>query len=119
MGNEVAKRRQEGGYTQVRFAEQIGCSKNHVHDVECGHAWYSDLEKKAICDTLHIGIGELMPYPEESVPKGKLHHTRFPTELYMDLSEESQQAVNNMVISLSGKGPQFPRRKGLEIYKYH
>lgn len=67
MGLRIAYYRKKAGYTQVTFAEKIGCSVNFLAQVE-GPSTIRGVSLEMlfkICDALHIQPGDLLDEDKE------------------------------------------------------
>ena len=97
VGNTIAGYRRRAKLSQEGMAKQIGCSRNHIYEIETGQTSPSLDELKNMCDVLQVTVIDLVPYPKNTSINW-IKETNFPVRSYLKLKESSRSVINKMII---------------------
>lgn len=97
VGNAIAGYRRQAKLSQDKMAKEIGCSRNHVYEIESGQTSPSLDEIKTMCDILQVTTIDLIPYPKE-YSRNWVKESAFPVKSYLKLKPSSRIAINKLII---------------------
>lgn len=97
VGNTIAWYRRQAKLSQDKLAKEIGCSRNHVYEIESGQTSPSLDEIRIMCDILQVTVIDLIPYPKE-YSNNWVKETLFPVKNYLKLKPSSRTVINKLII---------------------